>query len=130
MANSAVISREPAQQIKEKHTPHQLDHSVRSLRHKPQGRYCAERPVKVLAVCVLCVALAALGLLRLRVETDPQRLWVGARSQALAEKRHFEVLSDTWCLKSSIRLQFGLRRLVCELLSNQSCLHVYVRWTS
>lgn len=56
-----------------------------------QGRWCAERPVKVLAVCVLGVALAALGLLRLRVETDPQRLWVGFNSQALAEKRHFEV---------------------------------------
>lgn len=45
----------------------------------------------MLAVCALAVVLTALGLLRLRVETDPQRLWVGADSQALAEKRHFEV---------------------------------------
>ena len=56
-----------------------------------QGRWCAERPGRVLAVCALAAVLAALGLLRLRVETDPQRLWVGADSQALAEKRHFEV---------------------------------------
>jgi hypothetical protein len=56
-----------------------------------QGRWCAERPGRVLAVCAVAVVLMALGLLRLRVETDPQRLWVGADSQALAEKRHFEV---------------------------------------
>jgi hypothetical protein len=56
-----------------------------------QGRRCAERPGQALAVCAVAVLLTALGLLRLRVETDPQRLWVGSDSQALAEKRHFEV---------------------------------------
>jgi hypothetical protein len=66
-------------------------HRRRACCFVAQGRWCAERPGRVLAVCALAVVLTALGLLRLRVETDPQRLWVGADSQALAEKRHFEV---------------------------------------
>jgi hypothetical protein len=57
----------------------------------------------VLAVCALAVGLAALGLLRLRVETDPQRLWVGSRSQALAEKQHFEVCASAPLLAAFVR---------------------------
>ena len=68
--------------------------------------------MRVLLVAALAVALCSLGLLRLNVETDPQRLWVGARSQALAEKRHFEVnfLGDIWDCPLSITM------LCCHLL--------------
>ncbi len=55
-----------------------------------QGRFCARRPGLVLAVAAAVVALCALGLVRLRVETDPQRLWVGAGSQAAREKADYE----------------------------------------
>ena len=37
------------------------------------------------------MAVLALGLLRFRVETDPQRLWVGPTSQAAREKAAYEV---------------------------------------
>lgn len=56
-----------------------------------QGRFCARRPGLVLAVAAAAAALCALGLIRLRVETDPQRLWVGAGSQAAREKADYEV---------------------------------------
>jgi hypothetical protein len=60
------------------------------LRACVQGRFCARRPGLVLAVAAAVVALCALGLVRLRVETDPQRLWVGAGSQAAREKADYE----------------------------------------
>lgn len=56
-----------------------------------QGRFCARLPGLVLAVAAAAAALCALGLIRLRVETDPQRLWVGAGSQAAREKADYEV---------------------------------------
>jgi Niemann-Pick C1 protein len=40
---------------------------------------------------VLLVLACSLGLLRFRVETDPQRLWVGQGSQAATEKAAYEV---------------------------------------
>jgi len=61
-----------------------------SAHYRRQGRLCAEHPWMVLGVCALAVVLCGLGLLRLHVETEPQKLWVGSRSQALAEKRYFE----------------------------------------
>lgn len=53
---------------------------------------CAQRPWTVIAIGVVVVVACGLGLLRLHVETDPLKLWVGSRSQALAEKQRFEVL--------------------------------------
>ncbi len=55
-----------------------------------QGRFCARRPGAVLAAAAVAAALCALGLVRLRVETDPQRLWVGSGSQAAREKADYE----------------------------------------
>ena len=37
------------------------------------------------------MAVLVLGLLRFRVETNPQRLWVGPSSQAAQEKATYEV---------------------------------------
>ena len=61
-----------------------------------QGRFCARRPGLVLAGAAAAAALCALGLIALRVETDPQRLWVGAGSQAAREKADYEVARPCW----------------------------------
>ena len=42
-------------------------------------------------MAALIMAVFALGLLRFRVETDPQRLWVGPSSRAAKEKAAYEV---------------------------------------
>ena len=57
-----------------------------------QGVYCGEQPYKVIALCVLAIAVCCLGLLRFQVETDPQRLWVGSGSLAAREKAQYEVM--------------------------------------
>lgn len=56
-----------------------------------QGVYCGEQPYRVLAVCLLVIGVCCLGLLRFKVETNPQRLWVGAGSLAAKEKAQYEV---------------------------------------
>ena len=56
-----------------------------------QGEYCARNPREVLIGCCLAVLILSLGLFRFRVETDPQRLWVGRGSRALADKQAYEV---------------------------------------
>ena len=56
-----------------------------------QGEYCAHNPREVLIGCCLAVLISSLGLFRFRVETDPQRLWVGRGSRALADKQAYEV---------------------------------------
>ena len=72
----------------------------------------------MLAVCLVAVLLCGAGLLRLHVETDPQRLWVGARSQALAEKRHFEVRRRRRCSSHA-----GLCGMVGQDLCRESGRH-------
>lgn len=64
-----------------------------------QGVFCGEQPYKVLALCALAIGLCCLGLLRFRVQTDPQHLWVGANSLAAKEKAQYEVCL---CLHSSL----------------------------
>ncbi|DBB06657.1 TPA: hypothetical protein ACH3X1_012171 [Trebouxia sp. C0004] len=54
------------------------------------GVYCGEQPYRVLAVCLLVIGVLCLGLLRFKVETNPQRLWVGAGSLAAKEKAQYE----------------------------------------
>ena len=71
-----------------------------------QGVYCGEQPYRVLAVCLLVIGVCCLGLLRFQVETNPQRLWVGAGSLAAKEKAQYEVTN----------------RLVYKLAALQSCL--------
>ncbi|GIL49416.1 hypothetical protein Vafri_5759 [Volvox africanus] len=54
------------------------------------GLLVGRRPVRVVVGGAVLVAFCCLGLLRLRVETDPQRLWVGPSSQAAREKAAYE----------------------------------------
>jgi Niemann-Pick C1 protein len=56
-----------------------------------QGEYCARNPREVLIGCCVAVLILSLGLVRFRVETDPQRLWVGRGSRALRDKQAYEV---------------------------------------
>jgi hypothetical protein len=62
-----------------------------------QGVYCGEQPYKVLAVCLLVIGMCCLGLLRFKVEANPQRLWVGAGSLAAKEKAQYEVTNRLIC---------------------------------
>ena len=78
-----------------------------------QGRFCARRPGLVLAATAAAAALCALGLIRLRVETDPQRLWVGAGSQAAREKADYEVARPCWAGTVFQGLRLGLSGLGC-----------------
>ena len=57
-----------------------------------QGVRFARHPWRTVGVAALVMAVCVLGLLRFRVETDPQRLWVGPTSQAAQEKAAYEVL--------------------------------------
>ena len=56
-----------------------------------QGVYCGTHPYKVLLMCGVAIGLCCLGMLRFRVQTDPQHLWVGANSLAAKEKAQYEV---------------------------------------
>lgn len=54
------------------------------------GALCAHKPWRTLAVCGVCLLLCMLGLVRLRLVTDPAQLWVGPGSQAAQEKAAYE----------------------------------------
>ena len=54
------------------------------------GELCGLHPWRVVAFAALAAAVLAAGTVRLRVETDPERLWVGAGSQAAREKAAYE----------------------------------------
>lgn len=54
------------------------------------GVYCGAHPYRVLLVCSLAIGVCCLGMLRFRVQTDPQHLWVGATSLAAKEKAQYE----------------------------------------
>ncbi|CAL8466999.1 g6535 [Coccomyxa elongata] len=55
-----------------------------------QGQRCARHPWRVLGFAALAVLICSLGMLRFKVETDPQRLWVGPTSLAATEKAAYE----------------------------------------
>lgn len=56
-----------------------------------QGQRCAKHPWRVLGCALLAMLICSLGIFCFRVETDPQRLWVGSNSQAAIEKAAYEV---------------------------------------
>lgn len=55
------------------------------------GELCMLKPWAVIVVGLTAVFFLCLGLLALRVATQPEELWVGPRSQAAQEKRAYEV---------------------------------------
>ena len=42
-----------------------------------QGMMCALFPLHVLWACLILVVMCCAGFVNFRIETDPQRLWVG-----------------------------------------------------
>ncbi|KAI3797062.1 hypothetical protein L1987_39752 [Smallanthus sonchifolius] len=54
------------------------------------GTWVARNPVLVLCSSVAVVLLLGLGLIRFKVETRPEKLWVGHGSRAAEEKQYFD----------------------------------------
>lgn len=55
-----------------------------------QGEFCAQKPVHVIVAGVLLIAFCLLGLVRFKLETNPQQLWVGPGSRAAQDKANYE----------------------------------------
>lgn len=55
-----------------------------------QGEFCARRPLHVIAGGAILIAFCLLGLIRFKLETSPQRLWVGPGSRAAQDKARYE----------------------------------------
>ncbi|KAL6768530.1 SSD3 [Auxenochlorella protothecoides x Auxenochlorella symbiontica] len=71
------------------------------------GELCARRPGLILAATVTAAGLAALGLLALRIESDPERLWVGPGSQAAREQADYEASFGPFYRISQLILSTG-----------------------
>ncbi|XP_054787457.1 uncharacterized protein LOC129293484 [Prosopis cineraria] len=58
--------------------------------YRSYGRWTARNPTVVLCSSLAIVLLLCLGLLRFKVETQPEKLWVGPASKAAEEKQFFD----------------------------------------
>ncbi|XP_050204981.1 uncharacterized protein LOC126655019 [Mercurialis annua] len=58
--------------------------------YRRYGTWVARHPILVLSVSVSLILLLCLGLIRFKVETRPEKLWVGPGSRAAEEKRFFD----------------------------------------
>ncbi|CAI8600204.1 unnamed protein product [Vicia faba] len=58
--------------------------------YRKYGLYVARNPNVVLASSLAIVILLCVGLIRLKVETRPEKLWVGPGSKAAEEKQFFD----------------------------------------
>ncbi|KAK2392749.1 NPC intracellular cholesterol transporter [Trifolium repens] len=58
--------------------------------YRKYGSYVARNPIMVLASSLVIVILLCVGLIRLKVETRPEKLWVGPGSKAAEEKQFFD----------------------------------------
>lgn len=56
------------------------------------GKLCSRAPVRVALAALLCSLVLCLGLVRMRVQTDPQALWVPPTSTAAHEQARFNAL--------------------------------------
>ncbi|KAF6262418.1 multidrug efflux transporter AcrB transmembrane domain-containing protein [Scenedesmus sp. NREL 46B-D3] len=54
------------------------------------GQLCASRPLLVILAGALLIGFCLLGLIRFRLETNPQQLWVGPGSRAARDKAAYE----------------------------------------
>lgn len=61
-----------------------------SISAAPQGEFCARQPTQVIVAGVLLIAFCLLGLIRFKLETNPERLWVGPASRAAQDKAKYE----------------------------------------
>ncbi|XP_030527101.1 NPC intracellular cholesterol transporter 1 [Rhodamnia argentea] len=58
--------------------------------YRKYGTWVARNPIFVLSTSLAAVLLLCLGLIRFKVETRPEKLWVGRGSRAAAEKEFFD----------------------------------------
>ncbi|GLT63217.1 hypothetical protein SLA2020_357960 [Shorea laevis] len=58
--------------------------------YRKYGIWVARHPTMVLLLSLAVVIVLSLGLIRLKVETRPEKLWVGHGSQAAEEKQFFD----------------------------------------
>ncbi|KAK7311019.1 hypothetical protein RJT34_08869 [Clitoria ternatea] len=58
--------------------------------YKKYGSYVARHPIMVLVSSLAIVLFLCLGLIRFKVETRPEKLWVGHASKAAQEKQFFD----------------------------------------
>ncbi|XP_057435160.1 uncharacterized protein LOC130727894 isoform X2 [Lotus japonicus] len=58
--------------------------------YRKYGSLVARHPINVLALTLAIVLLLCLGLIRFKVETRPEKLWVGPGSKAAQEKQFFD----------------------------------------
>uniref|UniRef100_A0A2P2MG79 Niemann-Pick C1 protein-like n=1 Tax=Rhizophora mucronata TaxID=61149 RepID=A0A2P2MG79_RHIMU len=58
--------------------------------YRRYGTWVARHPTIVLSLSLAAVVLLCLGLIRFKVETLPEKLWVGPGSKAAMEKRFFD----------------------------------------
>lgn len=56
------------------------------------GKLCSRAPVRVSLAALVCSLVLCLGLTRMRVQTDPQELWVPPTSVAAQEQARFNAL--------------------------------------
>ncbi|KAJ1272298.1 hypothetical protein BS78_06G191600 [Paspalum vaginatum] len=61
-----------------------------SIFFRKHGIFIARHPLLVLCVSLLVPVLLCIGLLRFKVETRPEKLWVSPGSQAADEKNYFD----------------------------------------
>ncbi|CAN6249743.1 unnamed protein product [Urochloa humidicola] len=61
-----------------------------SIFFRKHGVFVARHPLLVLCVSLLVPVLLCIGLLRFKVETRPEKLWVSPGSQAADEKNYFD----------------------------------------
>ncbi|KAH7567015.1 hypothetical protein JRO89_XS07G0007000 [Xanthoceras sorbifolium] len=58
--------------------------------YRKYGTWVARNPTLVLSLSLAIVLLLCLGLIRFKVETRPEKLWVGSGSKAAEEKQFFD----------------------------------------
>ncbi|XP_031475621.1 uncharacterized protein LOC116247583 isoform X2 [Nymphaea colorata] len=58
--------------------------------YRQYGYFVARHPIRVLSLSILVTLLLCLGLIRFKVETRPEKLWVSPGSKAAEEKRYFD----------------------------------------
>ncbi|KAJ6411888.1 hypothetical protein OIU84_005040 [Salix udensis] len=58
--------------------------------YRRYGTWVARNPILVLSLSLAVILLLCVGLIRFKVETRPEKLWVGPGSKAAEEKRFFD----------------------------------------
>ncbi|XP_062184386.1 uncharacterized protein LOC133888239 isoform X2 [Phragmites australis] len=86
--NSFQVSEAASSTVKPSHPS--IVQTYMSIFFRKHGIFVARHPLLVLCVSLLVPILLCIGLIRFKVETRPEKLWVSSRSQAADEKNYFD----------------------------------------